>query len=114
MFIFPGVGLGVVASKCHRVTDKMMFTAAQALSECVSEEDVNEGRVCRLTYIHINILHPCTMHACTYMQKHTRVMNDILVLVLMSSYVSHSLAFPQDLRDPSSVAQDCRCRCEVC
>ncbi|HEX9056808.1 MAG TPA: NAD-dependent malic enzyme [Ktedonobacterales bacterium] len=34
MFIFPGVGLGVIAVKAHRVTDGMFVAAARALSEC--------------------------------------------------------------------------------
>jgi malate dehydrogenase (oxaloacetate-decarboxylating) len=32
-FIFPGVGLGVVASRARRVTDRMFVAAAQALKE---------------------------------------------------------------------------------
>ncbi|RAP35506.1 NAD-dependent malic enzyme [Legionella quinlivanii] len=32
-YIFPGVGLGVVAGKARRVTDKMMMAAAMALSD---------------------------------------------------------------------------------
>ncbi|WP_027331025.1 NAD-dependent malic enzyme [Marinimicrobium agarilyticum] len=33
-YIFPGVGLGVVASNATRITDKMMVAASRALSEC--------------------------------------------------------------------------------
>jgi len=34
MFIFPGVGLGVLASQAKRVTNEMFIAAARALSEC--------------------------------------------------------------------------------
>jgi malate dehydrogenase (oxaloacetate-decarboxylating)(NADP+) len=44
-YIFPGVGLGVVASGATRVTDEMFFVAAQALAKLVSEDDLNQGRI---------------------------------------------------------------------
>ncbi len=34
MFIFPGVGLGVLAGRASRVTNEMFIAAARALSEC--------------------------------------------------------------------------------
>lgn len=33
-FIFPGLGLGVIAAKATRITDSMLYKAALALSEC--------------------------------------------------------------------------------
>lgn len=44
-YIFPGVGLGVVASGAKRVTDEMFARAAKALADIVSEEDLASGAV---------------------------------------------------------------------
>jgi len=44
-YIFPGVGLGIVASQCRRVTDRMLLAAARALAAEVSDTDLAEGRI---------------------------------------------------------------------
>lgn len=44
-YIFPGVGLGVVASESRLVTDKMFLVSARALSALVTEEDLAVGRI---------------------------------------------------------------------
>ncbi len=44
-YIFPGVGLGVVASGARRVTDEMFLTAAKVLAAQVTERDLSLGRV---------------------------------------------------------------------
>jgi malate dehydrogenase (oxaloacetate-decarboxylating)(NADP+) len=44
-YIFPGVGLGVLASKASLVTDEMFLEAAKALAGEVSEKDLKEGRI---------------------------------------------------------------------
>lgn len=44
-YIFPGVGLGVVAVDASRVTDEMFYAAAKTLADVVSEEDLKLGRV---------------------------------------------------------------------
>lgn len=44
-YIFPGVGLGVVATESTRVTDEMFFVAAKRLAECVTEGDLALGRI---------------------------------------------------------------------
>jgi malate dehydrogenase (oxaloacetate-decarboxylating)(NADP+) len=44
-YIFPGVGLGVIASEARRVTDRMFARAARALAEQTSEADLDMGRM---------------------------------------------------------------------
>ena len=42
-YIFPGIGLGVLASGAHRVTDAMFMTAATALAELSPARDDNQA-----------------------------------------------------------------------
>lgn len=42
-YIFPGVGLAVVASDAERITDEMFLVAAGALAGCVTESDLECG-----------------------------------------------------------------------
>lgn len=44
-YIFPGVGLGVIAVEATRVTNEMFFIAAKALSAMVSKDDLAMGRI---------------------------------------------------------------------
>jgi len=44
-YIFPGVGLGVIASSARLVTDEMFFAAAKALAAEVTDGDLAEGRI---------------------------------------------------------------------
>lgn len=41
MFIFPGMGLGVIAAQARRVTNQMFIAAARALSECSPARQVS-------------------------------------------------------------------------
>lgn len=42
-YIFPGVGLGLVASRAKRVTDDMFLAAAAALATMVRDNDLKKG-----------------------------------------------------------------------
>lgn len=42
-YIFPGVGLGVIASRSRLVTDEMFMAAAHALANCVGKDDLDQG-----------------------------------------------------------------------
>ena len=44
-YIFPGVGLGVIASQSSRVTNEMFFVAAKTLAGLVTTDDLSIGRV---------------------------------------------------------------------
>ena len=43
MFIFPGVGMGAVACRAARITDRMFYAAARTLAQQVSEESLAAG-----------------------------------------------------------------------
>lgn len=45
VYIFPGLGLGVMASGAKRVTDDMFLAAAHALSNAVPEEALEKGLI---------------------------------------------------------------------
>jgi malate dehydrogenase (oxaloacetate-decarboxylating)(NADP+) len=42
-YIFPGVGLGAIASRARRVTDDMFMAAAHSLAQLVTESDLEQG-----------------------------------------------------------------------
>jgi malate dehydrogenase (oxaloacetate-decarboxylating)(NADP+) len=44
-YVFPGIGLGVVASRARRVTDEMFRAAARTLAGLASDDDLAQGRI---------------------------------------------------------------------
>jgi malate dehydrogenase (oxaloacetate-decarboxylating)(NADP+) len=45
VYIFPGFGLGIIASESRLVTDEMFLAAARALANEVCQADLDEGRI---------------------------------------------------------------------
>lgn len=58
-YIFPGVGLGVIACGAKRITDEMFMAAAKTLAAEVSEEDFESGCIypplCRIRDVSVKI-----------------------------------------------------------
>jgi malate dehydrogenase (oxaloacetate-decarboxylating)(NADP+) len=45
MYIFPGLGLGVTVCGAKKVTNRMLYIAAEALAQFVPEDDVRVGKL---------------------------------------------------------------------
>eukprot|EP00039_Didymoeca_costata_P018124 m.332200 g.332200 ORF g.332200 m.332200 type:complete len:696 (-) comp16897_c0_seq1:864-2951(-) len=45
MFVFPGLGFGAVLGRCKRITDKMIYKASIAISECTNSDEMAAGMV---------------------------------------------------------------------
>ena len=45
VFIFPALGLAVLATEAKRVTDAMLVTAAEAVAEQITKEDFERGLI---------------------------------------------------------------------
>jgi malate dehydrogenase (oxaloacetate-decarboxylating)(NADP+) len=43
MYVFPGIGLGTILCKAVEVTDDMIYASAEALSQSVTDEEVDKG-----------------------------------------------------------------------
>ena len=44
-YIFPGVALGVVTAGIHHISDSVFLSAAEALADLVTEDDLKVGRM---------------------------------------------------------------------
>jgi malate dehydrogenase (oxaloacetate-decarboxylating)(NADP+) len=44
-YVFPGIGMGIIACRAKSVTDEMLSVAARALADAVTEADLEQGRI---------------------------------------------------------------------
>lgn len=45
VYVFPGLGLGAILAKATRVTDEMVYTAADALAKSLNADEVHKGLI---------------------------------------------------------------------
>ena len=45
MYVFPGLGLGATLCGAKTISDKMLYVAAEALANHVSDEELAQGKV---------------------------------------------------------------------
>lgn len=45
VYVFPGLGLGAILSKSTRVTDDMVYTAADALANSLTADEIHKGLI---------------------------------------------------------------------
>ena len=127
-YIFPGVGLGILASEASRVTDEMFAAAAKALDEQVSEEDFQLGRIypslSRIREVSVNIAlavakvafargltampEPADLHR-PYQSEDVR---PDLSGVCLRAVVIHSLAQVSTCQIQSALIHTPQCACE--
>jgi len=59
MYIFPGIGLASSVSGISKVTNKMLYLAAQACTNSMTEQEIREGRtfpnILRIREVSLNV-----------------------------------------------------------
>ena len=45
VYVFPGLGLGAILSKASRITDDMVYTSAEALSQALNADEIHKGLI---------------------------------------------------------------------
>eukprot|EP00795_Rhopilema_esculentum_P017833 gene17833-9538_t len=105
-YIFPGLALGVISSATRHMTEEMFLTAAQALADQVTEDDLKFGRLypalSKIQQVSFNIA--CKVAKCAYEQQLATVLpepEDITTLVQNNvydprydSYIPQTFSYP--------------------
>ena len=45
MYVFPGLGLAAAISGASKITDEMLYEAAKAVPESMTQEEIKQGRI---------------------------------------------------------------------
>ena len=97
-YIFPGVGLGVLASGANIITDEMFLVSAETLSKSVKLSDLNQGSLypplssIRLVskLIGIEVAKEAYRSMITLQEKPKNIHADIESMIYTPSYISYS------------------------
>jgi malate dehydrogenase (oxaloacetate-decarboxylating)(NADP+) len=96
-YIFPGVGLGIIACQAKYVTDHMFFTAAKTLANQVLDSDLTQGRIFpALTRIQeVSAVIATAVAEVAYDEKLARVKRpkDLLAFIKSQMYVPNYVSY---------------------
>jgi malate dehydrogenase (oxaloacetate-decarboxylating)(NADP+) len=92
-YIFPGVGLGVIASGSRLVTDEMFMAAAHTLADCVGKDDLAQGSLYpalpRIREVSARIAAAVAQVAYQRGLAQSAAPNDVMALVTSQMYEPH-------------------------
>ncbi|XP_017771046.1 PREDICTED: NADP-dependent malic enzyme [Nicrophorus vespilloides] len=60
-YVFPGIALGVIATRIHHISEELFLVAAQVIADNVSEEDLAKGSL----YPPLGIIRECSVQIAT-------------------------------------------------
>eukprot|EP00617_Octactis_speculum_P026981 CAMPEP_0185748876 /NCGR_PEP_ID=MMETSP1174-20130828/7596_1 /TAXON_ID=35687 /ORGANISM="Dictyocha speculum, Strain CCMP1381" /LENGTH=615 /DNA_ID=CAMNT_0028424755 /DNA_START=6 /DNA_END=1853 /DNA_ORIENTATION=+ len=97
MYVFPGIGLAASVAGVKTITDKMLYLAAVACSESMTQEEIDEGRtfpaIARIRDVSHTVA--CAIIAEAMKQKLTTKIDMSLDEQGISDYVTSKMYYPQ-------------------
>lgn len=78
--MFPGIALGVIATRIHHIRDELFLVASQTIADNVSEDDLKKGSL----YPPLSSIRECSVQiACRiaqYAYEQGEILNNLKVL----------------------------------
>jgi len=84
-YIFPGLGLGVIAAKCKTIPDELLYVTAVTLAEQVLESDRERGSM----YPELGLIRDVSMHIAVAVAKRARSLEISSVAEPPSDWLEH-------------------------